>query len=310
VLESEARSGGAMPRGRPGLVSVTLAEVEVHCAQPADKERSSVRSLICSMWRILITKQRRRYAMSRRMFSGMRTISLVALVVQACWSSDALAQGAPITNGDFEGPTVKPWEGFNNDLPAGCSRAHRVLEGNPGKCAKMGKNAQGNPGCSLTGIQQEFSCFVPNTANDWCTVTFQANYPAGAAGEIPEVELWNSLGASTKGIPPMPGWQTYSISIPICSMACRISFALSSLGPGTTTTLLIDNVSNECTLADRTSSALTVVAGPTIPNAVADLEDGVPHGIPALTEWALVILAVGLISAGWYVTGRRDREAA
>jgi len=267
-----------------------------------------MRSFICPLWDTLITQECRRRAVPCRMFSGMRTVALVALAVLACWSSNSFAQG--ISNGDFEGPTTGPWKGFNSDVPAGCSRAHRVVEGNPGKGAKMGRNAAGNPGCNLTGIQQDFSCFVPDTQNDWCTVTFQAEYAAGAAGEIPEVELWNSLGSRSKEIPAAPGWQTYSISTPICSMACRISFALSGLGPGTATTLRIDNVSNECTLTDQTSSELTDVAGPTIPHATAYLEDSASDAVPTLSDWALVVLAIGLVSAGWYLTRRRGRRAA
>ena len=167
----------------------------------------------------------------------------------------------------------------------------------------MGTNAAGQPGCAVTGIQQRFDCFEANNG-DFCTVTFQANYPAGAVNEIPEVQLSNGLGSSTKGIPVAPGWVTYTISIPFCSRMCDISFALFGPETGTATTLRIDNVTNECTSTDETSDDLVFANDPGRLLANGSLEDHTP-AVPALSVPGAVLLALLILGSAVYLLRRR-----
>jgi hypothetical protein len=230
----------------------------------------------------------------RRRLSGFLLCTAILLAP----SAGAFAQ---IMNGDHEGPTTKPWERLTSDMPAGCVRAQRVEQGNPGKCAKMGQNAKGDglPGCNLTGIQQEFDCFIANPPGDWCTVSFDARYPAGAAGETPFVELANGLGSRTGEIPVNAAWTRYTISTPFCSRSCRISFAIESGGPPTMSTLWIDNVDDECTSTDMTSNELTIRQHALFGDATADLDDLTAKAVPIMPWWSLAALGALLACLGW-----------
>lgn len=245
---------------------------------------------------------------------GFAPLIVVVLFLQFSDLVNSDPGNAGVCNEGFDNATPAPWEKTHDATPAGSEMPWSTGGGNPGRCGHLGPIAGGPPnGSQISIILQSFDCDGPGK---FCTITFDALYPAGAAGESAEVYLSSGGAPKQVRIPVAAGWQTYVISAPGCDEVSVVGFELFGPATGSTQELRIDNVSSECTPDDDTSEELTVVPDTfcdSVQNCNAPSEpplENFPGGIPTVSEWGLIVMTVLVLTAGTVAFGRRRRPAA
>jgi hypothetical protein len=163
---------------------------------------------------------------------------------------------AGIVNGDFDtpppgtpagtpwlvqtgGPGIRP--GLLNPAPAGLG-ANNYLH--------IGGNGVNVLGSDPSIVFQDFDC--GNMPNDWCTVTFNAQFIKNAIlgpNELALVLLQNSKGAGVWAIPAAANPGAFTVAIQPCDPMSTIAFALvdpTAPGAGNIGQLIVDNVVDTC----------------------------------------------------------------
>ncbi len=218
---------------------------------------------------------------------------------------------AGIANGDFEDAKNKAWksEVFMGDIK---TQAPPIILEKFGhlksKGLSMGRqlNVPLKTAVKYAYVMQEFDCAETNPVK-YCTVEFQAWYPAAADRDKVYAALFN-MHTNNVTVGEIPDddnvWGSYKLSVLGCGDRYQLFFIFESTNPlGPMTNLRIDNVTDECTDFDETNLELTDIEFP-VPDCPTPVPN-VPYEEPNLCIAAKVATsATSTLSTNVNVTVR------